>query len=85
MFFTRFDFQIEYCPGSCGGKPDALSRRPDYDNHEPAKPYQVLKPENFCLTSRISIESNLQDEIKKCYSKDPFFNNVKIYFEKPST
>jgi len=84
IFFTRFDFQIEYRPGSRGGKPDALSRRSDYDNHEPAKPYQVLKPENFCFTSRISFESNLQDEIKKYYSKDSFFNNVKIYFEKLS-
>jgi len=62
MFFTRFDFQIEYHLGSRDDKPDALSRRPDYDHHEPVKPYQVLKPENFCFTSRISIESKLQDE-----------------------
>jgi hypothetical protein len=30
LFFSRFNFEIEYCKGVDNGKPDALSRRADY-------------------------------------------------------
>src|SRR5205814_5205459 len=56
---TSFDFTIIYRPGSLGGKPDALSRRPDYrpmngedtlrkpNEFEFLKPHQLLNfPEN---------------------------------------
>jgi len=46
---ARFDFVITFRPGKQSGKPDALSRRPDYtlgDNKE-ARTITFLKPEQF--------------------------------------
>src|SRR5437588_10212915 len=45
---AQYDFQINYWPGKSGGKPDALSRRPEYaegGGEENSKP--LLSPEIF--------------------------------------
>src|SRR6201747_2698826 len=44
-----FNFRIVYCPGTRGGKPDALSRRPEYHPEGRAmhSEQSILKPENF--------------------------------------
>ena len=45
---AQYDFRIHYRPGKNGGKPDALSRRPEYaegEEEENLKP--ILKPEIF--------------------------------------
>ena len=44
-----FNFKIVYRPGTKGGKPDALSRWPEYRPKEGAthREQQILKPENF--------------------------------------
>ena len=44
-----FNFKIVYRPGTKGGKPDALSRRPEYRPEEGAThcEQQILKPKNF--------------------------------------
>src|SRR5277367_1926572 len=44
---SQFDFKIVFRPGKQGGKPDALSRRPDYTLSKDAseRTMTVLKPE----------------------------------------
>ena len=44
-----FNFVIVYRPGVKGGKPDALSRRPEYGPEEGARhrEQQILRPEHF--------------------------------------
>jgi len=47
QWLANFNFKIGYRPGSRGGKPDALSRRPDYRLEEGAmhRAHTILKPE----------------------------------------
>ena len=47
-----FNFKIIYRPGARGGKPDALSRRPEYRPEGGAKHSEqsILKPEHFGLS-----------------------------------
>lgn len=45
LFLSEFDFKLSYRPGSRNGKPDLLSRRPDYQvSSEPHNLVQLLKP-----------------------------------------
>src|ERR1700712_2097282 len=47
-----YNFKIVYRPGTHGGKPDALSRRPEYRPEEGAKHSEqsILRPEHFELS-----------------------------------
>ena len=47
-----YNFIIKYRPGARGGKPDALSRRPEYRPEEGTKHSEqsILKPEHFGLS-----------------------------------
>jgi len=49
QWLANFNFKIVYRPGSRGGKPDALSRRPEYGLEEGAmyREQTILKPEHF--------------------------------------
>jgi len=48
---TNYNFKIVYQPGSRGGKPDALSRRPEYCPEEGARHSEsILKSEHFQLS-----------------------------------
>ena len=49
---TEFNFKIVYRPGTRGGKPDALSRRPEYRPEEGAahSEQSILKPEHFQIS-----------------------------------
>jgi RNase H-like domain found in reverse transcriptase len=45
---SKYDFIIHFRPGKQGGKPDALSRRPDYVSENSIRePSPVLKPEQL--------------------------------------
>ena len=45
---AQYDFRIQYRPGKRGGKPDALSRRPEYaEGEEEKKLKPILAPEIF--------------------------------------
>jgi len=48
QWLANFDFKIVYCPGSRGGKPHALSRRPEYRLEERARHREqtILKQEH---------------------------------------
>ena len=72
LFLSEFNFKIVYRAGSANGKPDALSRRPDYasENDNPSScdvPFTVLCPENFCaITSFVSsFNDQILNECKK--------------------
>jgi len=47
-----YNFKIIYCPGKRGGKPDTLSRQPEYRPEEGAKHSEqsILKPEHFQIS-----------------------------------
>ena len=49
---SRFDFKIIFRPGKHGGKPDALSRRPDYTlrNDASERTMTFLKPEQVDIS-----------------------------------
>jgi len=51
LFFSEFNFKILYRSGASNGKPDALSRRPDYMISD--VPFSILRPENFCTLSLV--------------------------------
>ena len=67
LFLSDFDFVIEYRPGKSNGKPDALSRRPEYapkvgDSLRQLQFQTLLNPERFvlsttCVSSLVSIQS----------------------------
>ncbi|KAE8216955.1 hypothetical protein CF319_g8841, partial [Tilletia indica] len=47
IFIVDYDFRIIYRPGLLGGKPDALTRRPDYHPGTATKHYASNNPQNF--------------------------------------
>ncbi|KAE8206965.1 hypothetical protein CF327_g7448 [Tilletia walkeri] len=47
IFIVDYDFRIIYRPGLLGGKPDALTRRPDYHPGTATKHYADNNPQNF--------------------------------------
>ena len=75
LFLSEFNFKIVYRSGSNNGKPDALSRRPDYasNNDDPSSdiPFTVLRPENFCAVA--TLVSSLNDQILQEYKNDEFY------------
>ena len=77
LFLSEFNFKITYRAGSANGKPDALSRRPDYASNEEELssdiPFNVLKPENFCATTSIA---SLNDQILHEYKNDKYYNEI---------
>jgi len=86
LFLSEFNFKILYRSGSSNGKPDALSRRPDYADPDDSSldlPFSVLRPENFCAL--VCSVSSLNDDILNGYKDDPFYSDVCNYlnFKKP--
>jgi len=49
---TNYNFKIVYRPGSRGGKPDAVSRRPEYGPEEGARHSEqsILKAEHYQIS-----------------------------------
>ena len=71
LFLSKFDFVLSYRPGVQGGKPDALSRRPDYLTKNINESQILLKENNFCL----SMEDNLV-KLQEMQSQDPYCSNI---------
>ena len=84
---SKFDFVITFRPGRQGGKPDALSRRPDYvaeNSADKAKPMTFLKPTqidttgidptyslNSMVLKSIGVNTGLQRDILAALPEDP--------------
>jgi len=78
LFLSEFNFKIVYRSGASNGKPDALSRRPDYAHNIDKSsiddiPFSVLRPENFCAIT--SIIDSLNDQILNGYKDDEFYSD----------
>ena len=60
---ANYNFKIVYRPGKRGGKPDALSRQPEYRPEEGAthREQSILKPDHFQI-SLVQIGHNQEDE-----------------------
>ena len=60
---ANYNFKILYRPGKRGGKPDTLSRRPDYRPEEGAthREQSILKPDHFQI-SLIQMGHDQEDE-----------------------
>ena len=79
LFLSEFNFKITYRAGSANGKPDALSRRPDYasNNDDPSSsdiPFTVFRPENFFAFT--SFASSLNDQILDEYKEDDYYRDI---------
>jgi len=78
LFLSEFNFKIVYRAGSNNGKPDALSRRPDYalnaDNSSSDVPFTVLRPENFSAVA--TLVSSINDQILQEYKDDEFYSDT---------
>ena len=76
---SKYDFVIHFRPGTQGGKPDALSRRPDYVSENSSRePSPILKPRQFAQVNATEIEpgdtlgnADLRRSILDALQKDP--------------
>jgi RNase H-like domain found in reverse transcriptase/Reverse transcriptase (RNA-dependent DNA polymerase)/Integrase zinc binding domain/Chromo (CHRromatin Organisation MOdifier) domain len=85
-----YDFVIVYRPGTKGGKPDALSRRPDYQTTEGEStsrnhPRALLKPHQFVISattvSKLTSDEDLTHRIKAALKNDAFIGPYLNYLE----
>jgi len=82
LFFQEYDFQLIYRQGTKNGKPDSLSRRPDYmKNNEDIKPENILDIKNVKeVPCFIGIMSNLLEKIIDAIKEDATAEDIKLYF-----
>ena len=85
LFLSEFNFKILYRSGTSNGKPDILSRRPDYADTFTCddSSFSVFKPENFCAIA--SSISSLNDFILSEYKNDSFYSEICDYLDNKSS
>ena len=94
---SRFDFAIVFRPGKQGGKPDAISRRPDYtlgDNKE-ERTMTFLKPEqlgessvtsytlNNMVVESLNMSEGRSEALQEAISNDPQIGPYFQYLRDP--
>ena len=82
LFFQEYDFELIYRQGNKNGKPDSLSRRPDYikDNKEEKEEY-ILDIKNVKeVPSYIGVVSDLLERIKEETKTDATADDIRLYF-----
>ena len=84
LFLSKFNYRISYRPGEKCGKPDALSRRPDYkithENNHLTKS-TLLDEKTFCCASLDKINDLIKAQKGDKYCKSIFakiFNNSQV-------
>ena len=82
MFFQEFNFQLIYRQGKKNGKPDSLSRRPDYlQKPEYEQPEYILDSSNIDPSSCLmGISNTLIDEIIEATKTDSTADDIYHYF-----
>jgi hypothetical protein len=69
---AEYDFVIQYRPGSQAGKPDALSRRSDYQPETPPEPFTLLKPSQLLFAaSSVDLDQATISSILQAIPRDP--------------
>jgi len=71
LFLSKFTFRISYRAGNKSGKPDSLSRRPDYipkgRNNTTVNP--ILNEDIFCCTTNDNLNSLIKAQNEDSYCK----------------
>ena len=82
LFFQEYNFQLIYRQGRKNGKPDSLSRRPDYEQTvEEPKPEHILDIKNVKeIPAFVGIMSDLIDRIVKNTKEDETAGDIYLYF-----
>ena len=82
LFFQEYNFQLIYRQGRKNGKPDSLSRRPDYEkNIDEPKSEHILDIKNVQqIPSFIGIVSTFLDEIIENMKNDETAKDILLYF-----
>ncbi len=82
LFFQEYNFELIYRQGKLNGKPDSLSRRPDYakGKNEEEQEY-ILDSKNIKgIPSFIGVMSDLLDRIKEETKNDATADDIRLYF-----
>ena len=82
LFFQEYNFQLIYRQGRKNGKPDSLSRRPDYEqNIEDPKPEHILDIKNVKeIPAFVGIVSDLMDRIIEFTKDDETAKDIYMYY-----
>ena len=82
LFFQDYDFELIYRQGRKNGKPDSLSRRPDYlKNINDDKPEFILDSKNVKdIPCFVGIMSNFIDQVIKYTKDDETAKDIMLYF-----
>ena len=82
LFFQEYNFELIYRQGRKNGKPDSLSRRPDYLNKTfEEKPEYILDIKNVKeIPSFMTIENDLIDKIIEYTKDDETAKDIHLYF-----
>jgi len=71
LFLSKFDYRIAYRAGSKSGKPDALSRRPDYKSTHPVEQQSLINKNAFCCATSDNIS-----KLIKAQKEDQYCQNI---------
>jgi len=70
LFLSKFDFRIAYRPGVSSGKPDSLSRRPDYKKNNSLEGSSIINDDVFCCTIDRNINSLKESQLSDKFCQD---------------
>ncbi|KAF8747242.1 hypothetical protein RHS01_11373 [Rhizoctonia solani] len=83
LMLASYNFVIAYRPGKQSQKPDALSRRSDHMDLEPAP--QIMIPESHFEAFSAHIDSSLLDQIKEDTQEDPSLDTILLAVSDPKS
>lgn len=74
LFFSRFNLQLTYRPGSKNGKADALSRKPQSQPTAPIPPSLIINSKKISILSKTqNPSSDFLTKLKTLSAKDEFY------------
>lgn len=77
LFLSKFTYRISFRSGIKSGKPDSLSRRPDYVNKDSTNEgYPLLDEEIFCCAPSDNLKALIEAQKSDTYCKDTL-NKIK--------
>jgi len=70
LFLSKFDYRIAFRSGAKSGKPDALSRRPDFKSDSSSESQPVINNNAFCCAINDNISSLIEAQKADNYCKN---------------